>query len=196
MKKLLRVPPLEVGDIPRELQTPSKWFSPPEKGSLKMFEESPGMANVQRVLANNPPLMKRWMGFAHYLLNETSLGLRDREIIILRVAIVGGYDYEWGQHVQIAKRACSFTDKDFGMIINGPKHPSWGAREKCALLMVDNLMEERSVSRDTWNEGLEHYTVQQMMDIVFTVGNYNMLGSAINSFDVELDDGLQPIPVY
>ena len=196
MTREARVQALELKDIPSDLQTPSKWFTQPKSETLKMFEESPSLANVQRVLANNPALMKRWMGFAHYLLNETTLELRDRELTILRISVLGGYDYEWGQHVRIAQNACDFKDADFEKVLAGSSHDGWSDRERSLIVMVEELMTNRAVSTEAWENGLKHYTLVQMMDVVFVVGNYNMLGMAINSFDVELDDGLQPIPVY
>lgn len=191
-----RVTPLEMKQIPEDLKTPSKWFKPPESGSLAMFEASPGLANVQRVLANNPQLMMRWMGFAHYLLNESSISLRDRELVILRVAVIGEYHYEWGQHVEIAKRACNFTDEDFEKILKGSEHAGWAEGDKLLIKMIEELMTQRVVSGETWDKMIGLHSLEQMMDLVFLVGNYSMLGMAINTFEVPLDDGLNPIPVY
>jgi alkylhydroperoxidase family enzyme len=37
----------------------------------------------------------------------------------------------------------------------------------------------------------ETYSDQQMMDLVFTVGQYNMVSMALNSFGVQLDDYIE-----
>ena len=42
----------------------------------------------------------------------------------------------------------------------------------------------------TWAALSERYTTQQLMDVVFTVGQYNMMSMALNSFRVQLDDGV------
>ena len=36
----------------------------------------------------------------------------------------------------------------------------------------------------------EHLSTQQLMDLVFTVGQYNLVSMALNSFGVQLDEGL------
>ena len=36
----------------------------------------------------------------------------------------------------------------------------------------------------------EHLNQQQMMDLVFTVGQYNLVSMALNSFGVQLDEGV------
>lgn len=191
-----RIPPVELSEIPEDLKIPSKWFTAPESESLEMFERSAKLANVQRVLARNPNLMKRWMGFAHYLLNETNLTIRDRELAILRTSFLGKFDYEWGQHVQIARNAADFSDKDFRGLIQGPDDAHWNDKDASLLQSVDELFSEYEISRSTWSELTRFYSVPEAMDLVFTVGNYTMLGMAVRSFDVELDEGLQPIPVY
>ena len=37
----------------------------------------------------------------------------------------------------------------------------------------------------------ETYSDQQMMDLVFTVGQYNMVSMALNSFGVQLDNYIE-----
>ena len=52
--------------------------------------------------------------------------------------------------------------------------------------VTGNLAANGSVSGDMGGD----YSTQQMMDIVFTVGQYNLVSMALNSFGVQLDDGL------
>jgi len=35
------------------------------------------------------------------------------------------------------------------------------------------------------------YTTEQVMDLVFTVGNYTLVSMALNSFGVRLDEGIR-----
>ena len=48
----------------------------------------------------------------------------------------------------------------------------------------------RSVSDETWSRLTEYFSTEQLMDIVFTVGQYNLVSMALNSFGVQLDEGL------
>ena len=47
-----------------------------------------------------------------------------------------------------------------------------------------------SGSDETWATMSKHYSTEQLMDAVFTVGQYNMVSWALNSFGVPLDDFL------
>jgi len=46
------------------------------------------------------------------------------------------------------------------------------------------------VSDATWKTLAESYNTEQLMDVVFTVGQYNMVSWALNSFGVPLDEYL------
>ncbi len=60
--------------------------------------------NLFRVLMHHPKLTRRWTVFAGHVLHKQTLGLRDRELLILRIGWLNQAEYEWAQHVEIAKR--------------------------------------------------------------------------------------------
>ena len=55
---------------------------------------------------------------------------------------------------------------------------------------MDDLFENSVVSDATWLTLLERYNTQQLMDLVFTIGNYNLVSWALNTLGVPLDDYL------
>ena len=56
--------------------------------------------------------------------------------------------------------------------------------------VADDLFETSVVSDETWEILARHYSTEQLMDAVFTVGQYNLVSWALNSFGVPLDDFL------
>ena len=46
------------------------------------------------------------------------------------------------------------------------------------------------VADETWKQLAERFGIEQMMDLVFTIGQYNLVSWALNSFGVPLDDYL------
>ena len=56
---------------------------------------------------------------------------------------------------------------------------------------VDELLADAKVADDTWEVLAAGLEVQQMMDLVFTVGAYDALAMAFRSFGVALDDDLR-----
>ena len=52
-------------------------------------------------------------------------------------------------------------------------------------------MRDARLSDGTWATLSAELDTQQLMDVVFTVGAYDLLAMAFRTFDVELDDDLR-----
>ena len=61
--------------------------------------------NVFRMTANAETAFRPWLAFGGALLSSLELDPRVRELVILRVARLCGSEYEWVQHVPIARSA-------------------------------------------------------------------------------------------
>ena len=144
--------------------------------------------NIFKVLAHHPKLVKRWTPFAGHILSKQSLPFRDREMLILRIGWLNQAEYEFAQHELIAKRG-GVSDADIEWIKTGPA-AGWNEKEAALLQAADDLFENSVVSDATWATLSKSYSTEQMMDIVFTIGQYNLVSWALNSFGVPLDDFL------
>jgi alkylhydroperoxidase family enzyme len=144
--------------------------------------------NIFKVLAHHPKLVKRWTPFAGHILSKQTLPFRDRELLILRIGWLNQAEYEFAQHELIAKKG-GLSDADIDGIKKGPAGP-WGEHEKALMQAADDLYENSVVSDATWATLSKKYSTEQMVDVVFTIGQYNMVSWALNSFGVPLDDFL------
>jgi hypothetical protein len=79
------------------------------------------------------------------------------------------------------------TEAEIRRIINGPTAPGWSSFDATLLQAVDELHEVASISDATWKTLSQSYSEQQLMDLVFTVGEYTLVSMALNSFGVQLD---------
>ena len=173
-----RVEPLESGDWDAEA-----------KELLQPFADRGEVLNIFKTLANHPQLAKRWMVFANHMLGKSTLPIRERELIILRIGYLCQSGYEWGQHVLIARRA-GMSDKEIRSAQTGPETEGLSELDRALLLATDELHSDAHVSDSTWKLLIKHLNVQQVMDVVFTVGQYNLVSMALNSFGVQPDEGL------
>ncbi len=144
--------------------------------------------NIFKVLMNHPKLAKRWTVFAGHVLGRSTLAPRERELAILRIGSLNQAEYEWEQHVLIGKRS-GISDAEIEQIKKGPK-AGWNRHEGAILQAADDLFENSIVSDETWKTLSGTYNTQQMMDLVFAIGQYNLVSWALNSFGVPLDDFL------
>ena len=164
-------------------------WSPAAQEIMKPFASQGRVFNIFKTLTNHPELARRWMVFANHILGKSTLSVRDREILILRIGYLCQAGYEWGQHVRIAQDA-GMSDDEIRMCKTGPETEGISELDRLLLTATDELHADAHVSDATWAGLSEHYNTQQMMDVVFTVGQYNLVSMALNSFGVQLDDGL------
>lgn len=154
--------------------------------------------NIFKVMAHHPQLLKRWTPFAGHVLGKQTLSFRDRELLILRIGWLNQAAYEFAQHELIAKRggvgggdaARALSDTDIARIKEGPKAAGWSEHERALLQAADDLYENSVVADATWATLAKTCSTEQLMDAVFTIGQYNMVSWALNSFGVPLDDFL------
>ena len=144
--------------------------------------------NIFRVMMNHPKLTRRWTVFAGHVLQKQTLPLRERELLILRIGWLNQSEYEWAQHVEIATRG-GITAAEIERVKQGPG-AGWNAHEAALLQAADDLFENSVISDPTWAALAAKFSTEEMMDVVFTVGQYNLVSWALNSFGVPLDDFL------
>jgi AhpD family alkylhydroperoxidase len=140
-------------------------------------------------MAHYPALTEAFHTFNGHVLFATTLTVRQRELLVLRVAAVRKCDYEWAQHVVLARDA-GLADVEIDRVAQGPAAPEWSELERALLKAVDELVGDAKVTDGTWAQLSAHLDERQLMDAVFTVAAYDALAMAFLSFGVELDDDL------
>jgi AhpD family alkylhydroperoxidase len=156
---------------------------------LRRSKGGPKGLNVLGTLAQHPTLMHAYHSFNGHILYTNSLDARQRELLVLRVAARRGAEYEWAQHVHIARDA-GLTDDEIGRIAEGDHAADWSPLEGAMLRAVDELLADARITDATWSDLARELDRHQLMDLVFTVGAYDLLAMAFRSFGVELDEDL------
>jgi 4-carboxymuconolactone decarboxylase len=181
-----RIPPLP----------PDRW-----EGDLKrILEATPagidrrlGDNNIFPTLAQHPEFFRAWLPFGGFLLTAGKLSGRDRELLILRTAVNCRSSYEWGQHVRISLDG-GIEREAIDRVLEGPDADGWTPHEAALLRAADELDEHSRISDETWGTLAQTYDAEQLIEVTMVVGHYTMLAGALNSFGVELDEGLEPLP--
>jgi 4-carboxymuconolactone decarboxylase len=179
-----RLEPLAEADIDPEIQE-----------LLRVGREATGgrILNIFATLARHPKLLKRWLVFGNHVLAKTSLPPRERELVILRTGWLCGCEYEWGQHVAIA-RASGVSDEEIARVARGPDAPGWTPLEAALLRAADDLHGDAVIGDATWAALAEHLDERQLLDVIFTVGQYTLVSMALNSLGVQREAGVPGFP--
>ena len=149
--------------------------------------------NILATLAHHPKLLKRWMVFGNHVLSKSSLPARERELVILRIGWLCRSEYEWGQHVAIARRV-GVTDEEIDRVTRGPEAEGWSVLDRAFLRATDELHADAFVSDETWAILEENLDTEQRLDLIFAVGQYTLVSMALNSLGVQRDPGVEGFP--
>jgi 4-carboxymuconolactone decarboxylase len=173
-----RLVPLTAADDPDLAEQFAKGLNGPNGSPLNIFG----------TLAHHPDLLRRWLVFAKHVLSKNTLPERDRELLILRTGWNCQSRYEFSQHVAIGLR-CGITEAEIDMIKVGAT-ADWSPFDRLLVNAADELHEQSALSDATWAALQESYTVEQMLDLVATVGNYHLVAMFLNTIRVQLDEGV------
>ena len=157
-----------------------------QREMLTRAQPAAAVLNVFRTLVRHTDLYKRWLPFGHQILFQSTLPPREREILILRVGHLCNAGYEFHHHTALGKQA-GLTDEDIRAIQEGAGAARWGDLERLLLCAVDELHHDAFIGDATWQGLASRYTTNQLIDLVFTVGQYTMVSMALNSFGVQLE---------
>jgi alkylhydroperoxidase family enzyme len=165
---------------------------PPEpRHPLPRRDESrPKGLNALGLLARHPALTTAFNTFNGHVLFGTTLTPRQRELLVLRVASRRTADYEWAQHVVLAVDA-GITLEEIVRVWQGADAVGWKPFEAALLGAVDELLDEARIGDENWAVLAGELDERQLMDVVFTVGAYDLVAMAFRTFDVQLDDDLE-----
>lgn len=143
--------------------------------------------NVFTTLVRHPELFDVFQRFGGRLLRRSGLPPQVRETLILRTAYRCRAEYEWVEHVVIARDAGL---PEAAITAAGSRDPR-PADEHTALLIraADQLTTERDLDDETWAALREHYDEQQMIELCMLVGNYAMLAGTLKALRVPLEEG-------
>ena len=166
--------------------TPEEWNEEAQE-IMQPFVTTGRDYNVFRTLMNHPGLARRWLVFANHILTKSTLPERERELVILRIGHLCNAQYEWQKHADIG-RYLGMSEADINASKTGPDTEGLGELDRLLLQATDELHGDAFISDNTWQGLSEQLSTEQLMDLVFTVGQYNLVSMALNSFGVQFDE--------
>lgn len=150
-----------------------------------------GNLNVFRAVAHNPQLLRNWLRMASPLLTGgISLEPRLREIAILRVAQNVRSDYEFGQHIPIA-RAAGLTDDEIAALKEYESGDAFSELERALIRYVDSLRNLDADAPDHARELKRWLSDRELVELSFVIGHWTMVACVLVPLEIELDERVE-----
>jgi alkylhydroperoxidase family enzyme len=149
--------------------------------------------NVFLTLVHHPKLAKRFNLFGGYLLNKGVVPTREREIVILRVGWNARSVYEFGQHTIVAERV-GLSRAELAALASDDPGGGWEPGDRDLIALADELCAHDCVSATTFERLRRRWNEAELIELVTCAGFYRMVAGVLNTFGVQLDDGVPGWP--
>ncbi len=150
-------------------------------------------AHVTATLSLHPELRQAFMPLGNAIVNEGVTPRRQRELVILRTGWNCGAVYEFGQHTLFGREA-GITEAELVALTRPLTTFPWAEDDRILLEMADDLYTDCCVTDATWAKLAARWSSKEILEFVMAVGCYFMVSGILNSFGVELDEGVPGWP--
>ena len=164
-------------------RTPLADFAPPLKKRLVELWGTP--PNLYQALGNHPELVAAWAEFSKTLRHDTRTPRALRELVILRGAQVMRSEYEWAQHLAMARNA-GVSEAKIKNLASWRTSSEFSEQEKAALALAEAVTEGR-VSDEVYARAKKHFDDHDYVELALVAAFYAMVGRMIDAMGVELE---------
>jgi AhpD family alkylhydroperoxidase len=124
------------------------------------------------VLLNSPRLAAGWEHLFTVIRQQTSVPARLRELVILRIAVLNGADYEFQAHVPHALQAGMAQEaidalKKNAAVLEGV--------DQLVIRYTDALTRELNAPDELFDELRKHFDDKTLVELTATIAGYNMV---------------------
>ena len=162
-------------------------FAEFEPKLAKRLEELWGRpVNLYRMLGNHPALVAAWTEFANSIRHDSRTPRPLRELMILRSGQLQRSEYEWAQHLKMARKA-GVREAQIAALAGWRDSSEFDARERAALLLTESVT-AGDMSDAVYAELSREFDHAEFVELCITAAFYCMVGRMLDAMRVELDE--------
>ena len=139
--------------------------------------------NLYRMLLNSPPVAEGWLAFLTAIRQKCELSSRIRELVIMRVAVLNGADYEFVAHTPFAK-AEGITDAQIEAL-NGGRLEAFEPLERSVIAYCDAMTKDIQVPQAIFDAVKPHFDDRAMVELTATIAAYNLVSRFLEAVQVD-----------
>ncbi|HYB92001.1 MAG TPA: carboxymuconolactone decarboxylase family protein [Candidatus Binataceae bacterium] len=163
------------------------------RGAEVGMREELAAVNAFRSLLQNPKAGGALGRLLTTLGVEGSLDTRLRELVILRTGWRTGSEYEFCQHVAIARRL-KIPDADILGVRDPDSCESYNEIDRAVILLVDTLLAGTEIPAGLWGTLTRALEVPQLIELLAVTGTWRLFALYFKAAEVPLDPGVAGWP--
>lgn len=142
--------------------------------------------NLYRMLLNSPPVAKGWLDFFTAVRFDAKLPGKLRELVILRIAVVNGADYEYRAHIPFALKE-GLSQEKIDALPNWLESDVFDATESAVLAYADAMTKTVQVSDAVFDAVARRLDTREMTELTVTIAGYNLVSRVLEAIKVDAE---------
>jgi 4-carboxymuconolactone decarboxylase len=164
-------------------RVPLAQFEPALKKRLEDLWGTP--PNLYKALGNHPPLVAAWAEFSKTLRHDTRTPRALRELVILRGAQLMRSEYEWAQHLAMARKA-GVSEAQIAALASWRDSAEFDPKERAALALGEAVTQGH-VSDEVYRVATREFDHHDYVELALVAAFYAMVGRMLDAMGVELE---------
>jgi alkylhydroperoxidase family enzyme len=174
-----RIPPLRRAEA-----------DPKVEAAFERIESLGGyVPNMHLTFGKHPDLYAAWLPFAVHIMPDSTLKPRHRQLLILRTSYSWRAPYPWTHHARISQVVSDLSSDEIEATARDLALHPWLALERALLRACDETRLQGAIQEETWRTLSSELCERGLLDVVFTIGQYTLIATTLNSLRVQLDEG-------
>lgn len=145
-----------------------------------------GSLNVTRMMSHAEGAMLAYSKLGTQLLLRGELNPVLREIVVLRIGQLCNSEYEWHQHVSVA-RAVGMDEATLQAMAD-QNFERLDEAQRAAIAVAEEIRRDGGASAETFERAKGHFSPEQLVELCLVAGYYIMTAGLLISFDIEIED--------
>lgn len=141
--------------------------------------------NLYGMLLHSPPVAEGWLTFLTAIRQKCSLSARIRELVIMRIAVMNGADYEFQAHTPFAL-AEGITQEQIASLAAGDVN-LFDPVEQSALAYSESMTRDIHVPQAVFDAVKIHFNEREMVELTATIGAYNLVSRFLEAMQIDHD---------
>src|SRR5262245_48142753 len=152
------------------------------------LDRLPVKLNIFKMMAHAETNFRPLVALGTSILTEQQLSPKLRELAILRVARLSRAEYEWVQHVPIAKMTGVSDEQIAALARDDAAAACFDPVDRIVLRATDEIVRDGGPSDATFADVQAHFSNREFVELVLAVGFYMVMARLMLSTRIDVDE--------
>jgi alkylhydroperoxidase family enzyme len=153
----------------------------------EVLERLPVKLNIFKMMAHAETNFRPLLRLGTSILTEQQLPAKLRELAILRVARLSHAEYEWVQHVPIAKATGATDDQIAALARDDAAAACFDPVERVVLGATDEIVRDVGASDATFAALARHLSHREIVELVLAIGFYMTVARLMETTRIDVE---------